>query len=374
RFFDAVQAEYRDLSLKDKIKRHYTLSPRRSAPQLLDILNEKGDFKELDMLDGDIVSLSHRFFFFCDLLIPKSKIPDLLEKYADDVNFSLASKALINQVNLRAYETYPDHFNHLVPDFRHQEDIQWLQVLRQALKEWTPPEFQQKKTNHYQRQLESLQYDLKYLLYQRQDLFFQGFQLLLAINQGKALKSKYRSLKRKYTSLHRKIRRQEEKINATQKKLAKSRFQAFEIHDLSQRINQMKNQATDWQGTRSNLRLLSSLFQIRSFKRAIYDPQKHHKERYLEKYFVEIGPEKTFRETLHDLGFNQQEAKEYLEHLDYQIKLDIQDNQMLLSKNKQKSREALKHGYTCMNPSSDFSSYVDQKDQQDLAYPSSWDI
>lgn len=382
-FFDAVHAEYRDVNLKKEIKRTFNVSPSKEAVKLENLFNstmnqvaEQSTIQPsnhstiqqtaIQNFDEEITQFSHRYFYLLDFRLPKNKIPQLLEKYAGDVNFGFLSKTLTNQILLFAKEKTGKDAPHLFSDNRKLEDAHWLALLKDAVRDFEPTVFEQKKCTQLKNQLDCLKYDEKILEYEKRNILTKGLDLLFKIQQGEKLKSIYKSQKRKLKTIQNQINRLKEKIKICEKNYAKSQIKAFEINDLSLQINQLRPHKADWQGLRANMRLLNSLFETKTFKKSI----KINEEKSVEKYFVEIGDALDFEAILANFGFTASETKQYLEDLAYQIDLDLAHHQNILSKNAQKSTESPIHDIVSYAGLSDFNAdkHIFQK-----GYPSNWD-
>ena len=381
-FFDAVQATYRDLSLKEKIKKLFNISTPSKAPKLDSILKKylpKEITSNFDFsnFDEEINQLSHRYFFLNELLVPKAQIPKLLEKFYNDVNYGILTKTLINQVNLYTKQKTGKNASKIITDYRKLDDIQWLELLKSSVKDFKATEFHQRKTTKIQAKIDYLEYDLKILTHQKRNLFFTAADILEKIYQGAPQKSKLRLIKRKLKSLGRRIKNLKFKIHQTKVKLAQSTIKGFEIHDLSDQINQLKPHSADWQGTTANIRLLSSLFEVKMQKRAILTQNNLGQKKYTEKNFIMIGKALSFEKALTQLGFTTKESRAYREYLDYQIRLDLQENLKILSRNPEKSTEPTIVHVSTMNVSSEKPGFrVDCGSviENENGYPGSWDV
>jgi len=146
------------------------------------------------------------------------------------------------------------------------------------------------------------------------------------------------------------------------------------VNDLSEQINALKPHYSDRQGVRTNLRLLGSLFDLKTHKRAVINPDAETYEMNIssEKYIIEIGKRLNFREVLHRLGFNEKEANDYIEYLEYQIDLDLEANRRFLAEKEQKSMQSAKHENHVFRDKIDKHDIFD-KNGKDLGYPAFWD-
>ena len=381
-FFDAVQAAYRDLSLREKIKKLFSTSTPSKAPKL-DAILKKYIPKEIVLdfdfsnFDEEINQLSHRYFFLNELLVPKAQIPRLLEKFYSDVNYGILTKTLINQVNLYTKQKTGKNASKIITDYRKLDDIQWLELLKNSVKDFKATEFHQKKTTKIQEKINYLEYDLKILTYQKRNLFFTAADLLEKIYQGASKKSQLRLIRRKLKSLGRKINNLKSKIDQAKERLVQSTIKGFEIHDLSDQINQLKTHSADWQGTTANVRLIASLFEVKMQKRAILTQNNLGQKKYAEKNFLMIGKVLSFEKALVQLGFTSRESRVYREYLDYQIELDLHENLKILSKIPEKSTESTIVHVSTMNVSSekpDFRVNFDSIIENKHGYPKSWDV
>ncbi len=388
-FFDSVHAEYRDVSLKEQIKRQFAVSSVKLAPKLESMFaveslpsdslppapSEGGGAIPLSFGEGlgvrlcnydeEITELSHRYFYLNDLLIPRSKIPELLKSNADDVNFGILTKTLINHINLYVKRKTGAEANLMITDRRKLDDVHWLELLMQEVQNWQPKTYQQKKTSQLKAQLKNLEYDLKLLTYEKRNLNFIAFDYLLKIKNGEKLKAKLRLVKRKLRSLQNQINRLQADIQTVKQKYESSMIRGFEINELSERINRLRTHTADWQGITANIRLLSSLFEIKTHKRLIQIDN----EKPIEKHILEIGKMWSFREVLANLGFTEIELQNYLEYLDYQIEIDLTTNRQFWSKNHQNSTESANHELSIKSQASKMS----QNLENSSAYPSFWD-
>ena len=327
--------------------------------------------------DEEINQLSHRYFFLHELLVPKIQIPKLLEKFYNDVNYGILTKTLINQVNLYVRQKTNKNASKIITDYRKLDDIHWLELLKNAVKDFKATEFHQKKTPKIQAKIDTLTYDLKLVQYQKRNLFFTAVSLLEKIYQGSPQKSKLRLIRRKLKSLGRKIRNIKHKIDLEKQKLTQSTIKGFEIHALSDQINQLKNHSADWQGTTANMRLLSSLFEVKMQKRAVITENSMGQKKYTEKHFLILGKPLTFEKALEQLGFTAKETKTYREYLDYQIELDLQKNLKILSRIPKKSTESTIVHVSNMKDSSEKTGFRVNPDliiENNLGYPRSWDV
>jgi hypothetical protein len=390
-FFDSVHAEYRDVSLKEQIKRQFSVSAVKDAPKLEQVLcpetpseSSKGEEiitpaslegtlgAEGRLFDEEITELSHRYFFLHDLLIPKAKIPELLKNNPDDVNFGILSKTLINHINLYAKRKTGQECNLLITDYRKLEDVNWLELLTQEVQNWEANVYKQKKTRALELQLKNLAYDLKLLQYEKRNLNFIAFDYLLKIQQGEKLKAKLRLVKRKLKSLQNQINRLLLDIQTLKQKYENSMVKGFEINELSDKMNKLRTHQADWQGITANIRLLGSLFHLKTHKRLIYSLNADNEEKYTEKYILEIGAPRSFREVLLELGFTNIETQNYLDYLNYQIELDLEANRQIWSKKLDIPIKSTIVDSTTGRVS-EKSSKIDQISPADLGYPSFWD-
>jgi hypothetical protein len=382
KFFDSVHAEYRDISLKEQIKRQFAVSSVKLAPKLESLfvadiptpaLPAKGAEGEitpspseggwggasgrLSDYDEEITELSHRYFYLNDLLVPRTKIPELLKNNADDVNFGILTKTLINHINLYVKRKTGAETNLLITDRRKLDDVHWLELLAQEVQNWQPKIYEQKKTPQLKAQLQNLEYDLKLLCYEKRNLNFVAFDYVLKIKKGEKLKAKLRLVKRKLRSLQNQINRLQTDIQSVKQKYENSIIRGFEINELSERINRLRTHTADWQGITANIRLLSSLFEVKNHRRLISlpptpsegggaitpPPSEGVGGRLYEKHIVEIGKMWSFREILQNLKFNEIETQNYIEYLDYQIDIDLTTNRQFWSKNDQNSTGSANH-------------------------------
>ena len=201
------------------------VNPRKKAPRLENILlgmnqgiNSQDTFPSIEHYDDEILTLSHRYFYLKELLIPEKKIPQLLEKHASDPDFGKLSKTLNNQISLLTYEIAGKDIGYLVTDKIKLDNIHWLVLAKNEIQTWKNQHYHQKKTLILQKKIQEAKYDLKILNHQQRNLFFMGFDLLQQIFQGGKLKSQYRAIKRKYKSLYKKNIRLNNKIKQLSKK------------------------------------------------------------------------------------------------------------------------------------------------------------
>ena len=346
-FFNAVHHEYRDLTLKRKIKSQYIITPRSTSVSLAGLLdnnpvqktNLRKNTPNIHHFDEEIITLSHRYFYLKDLLIPEHKIPGLLEKHASDIDFGKLCKILNNQISILVWKKAGSQLSRLITDQRKLDDIHWLALVRDEIKEWHTTTYQQKKSAGLKSKLKSLHYDLKLLQYRQRNVFFEAVGILTYIQQGAKLKSQYRSIKRNYKSIQRKIGRLRQKISQLENQYQQSIIQGIELNTLSERLNKLRTYYSDHQGVTANLRIVSSLFETKVQRRAILTKDQAQVWQYQEKQIVTIGSPLEFDQAMEQLGFTDLESKHYQEYLEYQIQLDLVKNQRFLSKNLQKSQE-----------------------------------
>ncbi len=353
-FFDAVHAEYRDVALREKIKQNFSVNPSRLAPKLEDLMKELEPEKTeelkdkeasvaIQQYDEEIITLSHRYFYLKELLIPPGKIPDLLQTHASEVNYGYLTKTLVNHINLFAKQQAGKQASNLIRDFRKLEDIQWLELLLDQVPDFSPSQYQQKKSTKLKAQWQSLTYDLKMLEYEQGNLLARWLDLLLKIQTGQKLKSQLRSIRRKLRTMNRKIQKTQSRIQKAKQKHEHSQIRGFEVEALSKQMNQLRTHRADWQGARANLRLLSSLYELKTSKRAVLQADQSGKTQYQEKVLVQIAQRKYLPDVLAEFGFSEKEIKNYMEHLGYQIRLDLAENSRFLSENAKKSSQAANH-------------------------------
>lgn len=340
RVFDAIQAEYCDISLKQKIKANYATSSVQEAPKIETLLQEHQAEQSAEDYDRELLLLSKRYFSLKNLLVPEASITKLLQKHQSEVKFGVLQKTLSNQILLRAYQKSGAEAALLFGDRRKLEDASWLHLFTDFIGKLEAQRYAQLKTQDWQRQLESLQYDLKLLEYEMHNLISLWFAELQALQEGVARKTAAKRLKKRIQSLQRRrLRLLKSQANLSDK-LKQSQVEGIELEELSLLINRLRPQRSDWQGTRTNLRLLESLFKIEKQKRAILIME-NGKETYKEKYIIKIGGLKSFKNALQDLGLNREESEQYQTYLDYQIHQDLEKvRKEVLSKNSKKSIES----------------------------------
>ncbi len=338
-FFEGVYHEYCDVHLRQKIQKAFIINPAHKVPlqslffNFLDTYPGLSDaaiaFKDWDVTQFDevILELSHRYFYLKDLLIPRTKIPDLLIEYADDVHFGHLSKLLNNQIGLLARRVSADKFTELIPDARYRENIHFLELLQEYFKDPISICYRQKKSLRFLRKKESLQYDVKLIKYQQRNLILTLQDLLQQQIQGVRNKSRVRDLKRRYRTLGRKRKRLELKLNKAHMDYQKSLTIGIEINELSKLVNQLRPHYSDYQGPRANYRLISSLFHTKVLKRRAYSGKEDitAADNIPEQYIVEIGQPLSFNQALAQLGFTLPEQIEYEQYLHYQLTLDCGD-------------------------------------------------
>jgi hypothetical protein len=357
-FFDAVHAAYRDTALKAKIKQHFAVSSLKEAPKLESMFSplsaEGGTFplsfgesagvrlvspSALNGLPSDevITTLSHRYFQLIELHLPKERIPDLLEENAGDTAFSALMKALTNHIYLFVRQRAGDKFADLVQDRRKLEDVHWLELLTDAARQWKPKTYSQKRSTELQERNALLLNEIKQIDENATQLQLEIKFLKQRIDTGEHLRSELRELQRRESALLNKIVKKKEQLSIINEKLQESLVMGFEINTLSDKINRLRPHATDWQGARTNLRLLGSLYEIHTQKRAVLLKNEQGEEIYTERTIVEIGYRLSFSEVLGKLGLSPTEASEYLAGLQYQIDLDMRN---ISAKSSQKSLES----------------------------------
>ncbi len=354
-FFDAIFSTYRDQSLKEKIKKHFAVSTIADAPKLETVLQEASPLPtQIDhdaeactiavageLFDEEITTFAHRYFYLLDLQIPTIKIPNLLLMHASNTQFAELTRTLTNHINLLAYQEAGKQWGNLVPDARKAFDIKWLANFAQQVPQWNAPQFTQKKTDNLTIKLQDAQERLS-TLRTAHDTQAQTLQTLTERQTiGEHCRSEIRDATRKQnTHLHR-LARQTETVGKLEAQIAQSVVIGWDIQQLSDRINRTRLHASDWQSPKVNMRLLQSLFEVETQKRAVLIPSPTDAKQniYVEKTFIKVVAPLTLSQVLQKIGFENTEAESYLHDLRYQIHLDIQTNS---AKNTQISHDGTK--------------------------------
>jgi len=227
------------------------------------------------------VKLSKRYFYLEEMLLPKAKIPQLLKNYSSDVHYGCLVKTFSNHINLRIKAVAKENFVLLMPDARHTENVGFLELLKNYVKnDFTAQIYQPKTNKNYQRQVDFLHYDLKLLCYNRCNL--------MTILEGlkDATVREKRPILRKLKTIGKRIGKLKNELKSLKNKLIKTQIIGFEINHLSDLINQIRTHKTDKKDVRTNMRLLGSLFDLRQ--------EKHRLEDGKEIILVIIGEERSF--------------------------------------------------------------------------------
>jgi Type III restriction enzyme, res subunit len=377
-FFDAVHAEYRDVGLKDKIKRHFAITSTKEAPKLVSILkatyesSSKAEATPLNwdnfqsnLFDEEILTLSNRYFYLLDVLIPKHKIPDLLEEYAGDSSFGTLCKTLTNHIYLFAKQIGGKDWKELIADKRKLEDIQTLELWIDAIQKWKPKVYAQKNAAKWLNKLNEVKSELKDLSALQTSRIQAVEELEVKMKTGAKLKSELRDLRRKLDSINHKIVLKKSLLDSIQLKFQESTITGWEINTLSDKLNKLRVHTSDWQGLRVNMRLMNSLFDVKVQKRAVLISGKSEESIYVEKQIAEIGHQLSFTEILQRYGFTEEDSDEYLSYLKYQIRLDLQSNR---AKNSQKSLDSAKEITQAISSWSDLAMNLSS------GYPAEWDV
>jgi len=340
-FFDAVFAAYRDQSLKEKIKKHFAISLPKDAPKIELLLQEAlpdqetntpAKILDINNFDEDLTTFSHRYFYLLDLQIPSIKIPSILQQHASGVQFMNLTRNLSNHINLLAYQEAGKDWHCLTADARKDVDIKWLANFAEQVSKWNTPQFTQKKTATLNTKLKDAQERLQTLRTAHEDT-------LLALTERQETadrRSTVRDMQRKIDAAQNRLTRQTGVIAKLETDIEQATVIGWEIQALSGRINRTRLHSADWQNAQVNMRLLQSLFEVSTQKRAVLLPSPTNAKEsiYVEKTFIKIGERLAFQQVLQNIGFEMHEAENYLHDLRYQIHLDIQHN---LAKIHQKS-------------------------------------
>jgi hypothetical protein len=339
-FFDSVSATYRDQSLKEKIKKHFATSGPKDTPKMEMLLpkpENEGEAEEF--FDEEITTLAHRYFYLLDLRIPTNKIPCLLRTHSSQAQFSELTRTLNNHIQLLAYQEAGEDWTKLSPDARKGIDARWLMTFAQQAHRWTPPQFAQKKNPALLAKLQHAEERLRTLrtAHEREKETLTTLQT--QEQAGKKCRSALRDAQRKEASALNRLRRQAENVQKLEAQTDQSTIVGWDIAQLSDRINRTRLHASDWQSPKVNVRLLQSLFETHTQKRAVLLPNPNNPQEnvYVEKTFLTIAQPLSFSDILHKIGFQTEEAERYLQDLRYQIHLDIQSNS---AKNNGKSHDA----------------------------------
>ncbi|MCS7027485.1 MAG: DEAD/DEAH box helicase family protein [Bacteroidia bacterium] len=301
---------YHDLNLKQKIAQQMNPSSKQEVIPLAQILPQAQTY---DGADDLTIKLAKRYFILKELLLPKDKIPTILQQFPSDAQFSLLVKTLSNQINLYAQKELSYELPLIMSDMRQIENTQFLQqVIDWIENDLQTQDFSQKRTQTYQRQIEMEKYDLKLLQYQRRN--YQAIYHYLTTTREK------RALGRKMQTIAKKIRKTYLYIQELNKKLEKSHIKAIEINQLSKQLNALRAHPTDKVGLKTNLRLLQTLFEIETEKKKVLQPNGSLKEQIL----VKIGKKLTINSFLQKIGLTFAESQAYCIHLQYKLKEDKQ--------------------------------------------------
>ncbi len=364
-FFESVHAEFRDTRLKKSIQSHFviTTTPKTATPlntffEIENAQNGTETPKTAPVLEEEVVKLSHRYFRLKEMLVPVNKIPELLKNNADEVKYGELTKTLTNHLYLLAAEKAGKDLSLLVNDKRKLTDIIWLSELEKHIEKLSPKTYSQKSSTDLLRRFECLKYDLKLIQKEKSDAFFKAVFLLNEIKNGAKLKAEYREAKRRFKALNNKEKRLNEKMITAKKRSEESIIVGFTIDEISLFINKLKPHKSDWTGTKTNMRLLSSLFEIKTQKRLIETKNGNATEKTL----ITIGQRLTFENALERLHFSQTEAVAYKEYAVFQIETDILQRKNALAKNDNVSIET---GNSVFNISGTI--------ENGLGYPILWD-
>lgn len=341
-FFESVHAEFRDTSLKKSIKTHFAVTTTAATATPLNTFfegeNGKNDTetaKKTPVLEEEIIKLSHRYFHLKEMLVPVNKIPELLKNNADDVKYGELTKTLTNHLYLLAAEKTDKDLPLLVRDKRKLTDIIWLSELTDKIEKLSNKTYTQKSNTETLRRFESLSYDFKLAQKEKSEAFWKAFLLLNDIKNGAKLKAEYREAKRRFKALKNKEKRITEKLITAKKRFNESVITGFTIDEISWFINQQRIHQSDWQGMKTNLRLLSSLFETQSQKRLI----QLENGTTTEKTFITIGKRLSFENALERFKFSETEAVMYKEYATFQIETDLLQRKNALAKNETISLE-----------------------------------
>ncbi|NJL15219.1 MAG: DEAD/DEAH box helicase family protein [Microscillaceae bacterium] len=327
-----VYHDFKEMALRKKIKQHFLIRPKPDLPSWENLL---GDAKTT-YWEELTVQIAQRYFVLKDFLISADKIISLLKNHGSESRFVLLTKTLTNQYLLLAHDLYPKTW----PDRRQKEDAEWLQLLRQegqTLKEEMPIHPQKKsrdleeKEKIAQKNLTEAQTEV-----QHWQQALNTFEINLA--HGEKCKTERRAAQRRYQAAQNRQARCQYALTQIQQQKECHIIQAWEINALSEHLNRLRPHKSDWQGPRTNLRLLRSLFEIETEKRLVQIKIKEDEApRYEEKTLVKIGAALDLPQTLQKLGFSKKEAQAHLAHVHYQMALDAE---AFLAKKPSKKKEA----------------------------------
>lgn len=358
---NTIYHTYQDLHLKQKIAQCINPTQSHEAITIDQLLPASQTYNQADDLT---VKFAKRYFMLKELLLPKDKIPTILQKFSSDAQFGLLVKTLSNHINLYVQKELSYELPLVMTDPRQIENTHFLnQLIDWIENDLTPQDFTQKRTQTYQRQIESEKYDLKLLQYQRRN-YQATWQSLTTTRQKRALG-------RKMQTIGKKIRKCYSNIQKLEQKLEKSYTQAIEINQLSQQINALRIHTTDKKEVKTNMRLLQTLFELKTEKKKILQPNGTLKEQVL----VKIGKKLTLTEFLQKIGLTFAESQEYLLHLQYKIKEDKQKAldrlaQPSVSKKEQKAKEQPLDMNIITAP---IALNLIDSSLTDVAYPAFWD-
>jgi hypothetical protein len=391
-FFDAVCAAYRDQSLKEKIKKHFAVSNPKDAPKLEMVLTTlkpslEGEeattppFKEgqevviQGTFDEELTTLSHRYFYLLDLRVPQSKIPSLLKTYSSQAHFTELTKTLNNHIQLLAYQEAGENWTQLSPDARKGIDAKWLTDFMTKVPTWIAPHFMQKKNNTLRKKLQNATERLQTLKTEHENAQKTLADLQEREKLGEKCRSILRDAQRKETSASNRLHKQANHLQDLQNQTEQSTIIGWEISQLSDRINRTRLHASDWQSPKINIRLLQSLFETHTQKRAVLLPNPNNPQEniYVEKTFITVGLPLTFENVLEKIGFQLDETERYLQDLRYQIHLDIQSNS---AKNNGKSHDTSKELFSIGTQSENaiLPAQMSNVLVNENGYPLSWDL
>lgn len=327
-----VYHDFKEMALRKKIKHHFLIRPKPDLPSWENLL---GDVKTT-YWEELVVEVVRRYFTMRDFLLPVEKIISLLKTHSSETRFALLTKTLTNQYLLLAHALHP----HQWTDRRQKEDAEWLQLLRQegqTLKNEMPMHHQKKsldletKEKTAQKNLDAAQTEVKHW---QQEL--NKFEIKLA--NGEKCKTERRAAQRRHQAAQNRQTRCQHALTQIQQQKECHLIQAWEINTLSEYLNRLRPHKSDWQGPRTNLRLLRSLFEIETEKRLVLTKVKDENVfRPEEKTLVKIGAALDLPQTLQKLGFSEKEAQAHLAHVRYQMALD---SEAFLAKKPSKKKEA----------------------------------
>ncbi|TAE75185.1 MAG: DEAD/DEAH box helicase [Bacteroidetes bacterium] len=342
-FFEAIHAEFRDTRLKKSIQTHFVVTTTPATATPLNTFFEKENTqngtetpKTAPVLEEEVVKLSHRYFHLKEMLVPVNKIPELLKNNADEVKYGELTKTLTNHLYLLAAEKTGNDLPLLVRDKRKLTDIIWLSELADKIEKLQEKKYTQKSSQDILRRFESLSYDFKLAQKEKNDAFWKALVLLNDIKNGAKSKAEYREAKRRFKAFKNKEKRIEEKLITTKKRLDESVIVGFTIDEISFFINKTKTHQSDWQGAKTNIRLLSSLFEIKTQKRLI----QLNNGTTTEKTLITIGKRLTFEKALERFKFSETEAVMYKEYAVFEIETDLWQRKNALAKNENVSLQS----------------------------------